>query len=137
MLLGNNKQKKAKSQVGFSKDPMLYKEVGEVVGKYLHIDIDETYSYLGDATDIKKGIPNLGSMLKFLTSLIVVDLETKEYMVIKARANVGVGDKYKVLNSMTELMNFKKFINQNVAISVNMDSLRKTASDKEEKDEQK
>ena len=137
MLLKNNKNKKSKQKVNFTKNPMLFTDAGELVGNYLNIVLDNSYQYLGDAKDVKKGIPNIGSMLKFLSSLIVVDLETREYMIIKVKDkdSLGVGGKFKVLNSMTELMNFKKFVNQNVAISVNMDALRKTASEQEEKEQ--
>jgi hypothetical protein len=49
-------------------------------------------------------------------------------MIIKVPDNqLGVGSEFVVLNAMTELITFKRFIGKSIAISVNMESLRATA----------
>lgn len=140
MLFGKNKKCDNKSKrgvMGFTKNPLDFKDLGEVVGSHLVFTLTEEFKYLGDASDMKKSIPNVDKLLRMLGSIIVVDLESKEYMVLKVKDSIrGVGCQFKALNSMTELINFKKFINQDVAISVNMDALRDTASKAEQEEQQ-
>lgn len=138
MLFKNkNKAKRSKGGVGFAKNPLDFKHLGEVSPSgHLVFTLNEEFKYLGDASEMKKSIPNVDKLVRMLGGLIVVDLETKEYMVVKVKdAQRGLHAQFKALNSMTELINFKKFINQNVAISVNMDALRTTASEQASEEE--
>lgn len=129
-MFKRNKDKKQKSKVSFNKSPLNFTHLGEVKGGHLNFTLTDDFEYLGDAKDVKKGIPNIDTLTKLLGALIVVDLESKEYMVIKVKDTdkLAIGLEFKALNSMTELVNFKKFIGQNIAISVNMEALRNIAS---------
>ena len=125
-----NKDKGSKNSVGFARNTENYTDLGRLSDDgHLIIKLNNSFEYLGDGSDMKKSIPNVDKVIRMLGDIIVIDLESKEYMALKVKSNnKGYNTEFIVLNSMFELLKFKKFVNKNVAISVNMDALREQAS---------